>query len=166
MREHLSREGLQWHDLPDVYVRLHKDELGYPPKDWEQLKAEPTERSDVLRIKSIPFFARGLAYQDEIRVGTSAEGYSPIFESVVTRSGYSTVRLMIEKNEDRQKLIDYFTGVGTLLEFDGNLVALAIPRDRFDQVSEYIVDEKKKGRWDAEDGFLIIDDASGARSQT
>jgi thioredoxin-related protein len=44
-----------------------------------------------------------------------------------------------------------------MLEFDGRLVALAVPKERFAKVSKYIASQKKEGRWDAEDGFLIID---------
>ena len=147
-----------WEGLPDIYVRLQKDELGYPPKDWEQLKAEPTDLPDVFRIKSIPHYARGLAWEDEVSVTKSEEGYYPVFQAVAKRSGYSTVRLMIEKDENRRGLIDFFTKRDTLLEFDGDLVALAIPRHRFDEISEYVFNEKQRGRWDSEDGFLIIDD--------
>jgi hypothetical protein len=148
----------QWEKLPDIYVRLQKDELGYPPKEWEQLKAEPTGSVNVFRIKNIPHYARGLAWDDEVSVMKSNEGYYPVFRAVVKRSGYSTVRLMLEKHEDRQKLINFFTERDTFLEFDGDLVALAIPRHRFDEISQYVFNEKQKGRWDSEDGFLITDD--------
>lgn len=158
MKQTNSTERQRWEALPDIYVRLHRDELGYPPKDWEQLKAEPTDLPDVFRIKNIPHYARGLAWEDEVSVTTSEEGYYPVFKAVVKRSGYSTMRLMIEDDEDREKLIDYFTKHDTFLEFDGRLVALAIPRNNFDEISEYICAEKDRGRWDAEDGFLIIDD--------
>src|SRR5205807_8458545 len=99
-----QQEREQWEELPEIYIRLHKDELGYPPKEWEQLKAEPTEKPDVFRIKNIPFYARGVAWEDEVSVTKSEEGYYPAFSSVVKRSGYSTVRLMIQHDEDRQKL--------------------------------------------------------------
>ena len=141
-----QQEREQWEGLPDVYIRLHKDELGYPPRDWEQLKAEPTDRPDVFRIKNIPFYARGVAWEDEVSVTTSEEGYYPVVKSVVTRSGYSTVRLMVNETEDRQKLIDYFTERETFLEFDGRLATLAIPKHRFDEISEYVVNEKQRGR--------------------
>jgi hypothetical protein len=148
----------RWAALPEIYVRLHKDELGYPPMDWEQLKAEPTKMRGIYRIKNIPHYARGLAWEDEVSVTTSEEGYYPVFKAVVKRSGYSTMRLMIAATEDRQELIQYFTRHETFLEFDDRLVALAIPRHQFAQVSEYVCDQKDKGRWDAEDGFLIIDE--------
>jgi hypothetical protein len=151
-------ERKTWQRLPDVFVRLHKDQIGYPPKEWEQLKAEKTDSPDVFKIKSIPFYARGLAYDDEIATGTSPEGYEPVFVKVKRRSGFSTMRLFLSKEEDHDGIVQYFTKRGVLLEFNGDLVALAIPRDAFEQISDYVCDEKDKGRWDAEDGHLVIDD--------
>src|SRR5437016_4416599 len=153
-----QQERKQWEDLPEIYIRLHKDELGYPPGQWEQLKVEQTQDPDIFRIKNIPFYARGLAWEDEVCVTTSEEGYYPVFNSVVKRSGYSTVRLWISEGEERQELIDYFTKRETFLEFNGRLVALAIPRQKYDEVMEHVCNEKDKGRWGAEDGFLIVDE--------
>jgi hypothetical protein len=158
-------ERTEWGKLPDLYVRLVRDNLGYPPKDWEQLKGESTGERGAYRIKSIPHYARGLAWEDEVSVTTSAEGYYPVVEKVIQRSGYSTVRLLIKSNEDRQELILHFTKMDTLLEFEGSLVALAIPRNRFDEVSEYVFQEKQRGRWDSEDGFLIIDADEDPKTQ-
>ena len=152
----ISRET--WAELPDLYVKLQKDELGYPPREWEQLKGEPLGIAERYRIKSIPYYARGLALEDEVLTGTSLEGYSPVVQGVTKRSGYSTMRLMIKPSEDREVLIRDFSKRGVLLEFSGRLVALAIPRDQFDEVSNYICDEKARGRWDAEDGYLVINE--------
>jgi hypothetical protein len=152
----ISRET--WADFPDVYVKLQKDELGYPPRQWEQLKGEPTGIAEGFRIKSIPHYARGLALGDEVLTGTSPEGYSPVVQRVTKRSGYSTMRLMIKPSEDKEALISDFTKRGVLLEFAGQLVALAIPRDQFEEVSNYVCDEKDRGRWDAEDGYLVMDE--------
>jgi hypothetical protein len=45
-----------------------------------------------------------------------------------------------------------------MVEFDGRLVARAIPQNQFNELSEYIFAEKEKGRWDSEDGYLIVDE--------
>lgn len=152
----ISRET--WAELPDLYVKLQKDELGYPPKEWEQLKGEQLGSTAGFRIKSIPHYARGLALEDEVLTGTSSEGYSPVIQHVTKRSGYSTMRLMIKSSEDKDALIREFVNRNVLLEFAGKLVALAIPREQLDEVSNYVCEQKDCGRWDAEDGFLIIDE--------
>ncbi|HUN82793.1 MAG TPA: DUF4265 domain-containing protein [Terracidiphilus sp.] len=153
-----SAEREKWEQWPDLYVRLQKDELGYPPKEWEQLKGEPTGQENVYRIKSIPFYARGIAFDDEVATETSPEGYSPVVAKVVKRSGFSTMRISLSEKEDRNAIIQDFTRRGAFLEFNGRLVAVAIPRNVFDEVSDYICEEKDTARWDAEDGFLIVDD--------
>src|SRR5262249_26105144 len=94
-------EQKPWEALPEIYVRLHKDELGYPPREWDQLRVEPTDEPAVLRSKNIPQCARGLSLEDEVKVSTSTEGYYPCCESVVRRSGYSPVWLRISKDKDQ-----------------------------------------------------------------
>lgn len=151
-------EERYWRRLPEVFFRLTKDEDGYPPRDWEGLKAEPTTEPDTYRIKSVPFFVRNVAYHDEVRTGTSEEGYFPVYASVSKRSGFSVIRLIINESEDRTALTEYFASRGCLVEFKGRLVAIAIPRSVYREISEYVCREKDGGRWDAEDGHLAIDD--------
>jgi len=142
----------RWEKLPEVWFRLERDDEGYPPKDWEGLKAEPTERDNIYRIKSVPFYAPEVAYEDEVRTSTSDEG-DRVFESVVQRSGYSTLRLWIEETEDRYALVEDLTNRGCLVEFKGRLVAVGIPGRVFGDMSGYIYSEKERERWDAEDGY-------------
>ena len=75
-------EERRWRRLPEVHFRLEKDEDGYPPKDWESLKAEPTDGRNIYRIKSVPFFDRRIAYHDEVLTCTSPEGWFPVFETL------------------------------------------------------------------------------------
>jgi Domain of unknown function (DUF4265) len=98
-----------------------------------------------------------LLNHDEVRTCTSEDGFSPVFESVQKRSGHSTVRLLVDEKEGRVLLTEYFTSHGCLVEFNGRLVAIGIPESAFDQISDYIGEEKDRGRWDAEDGYLVID---------
>jgi hypothetical protein len=146
-----------WRRLPEVWFRLQKDEDGYPPKDWEGLKAEPTDVSGTYLIKSVPFFARKIADEDEVTTGTSGGRIFPVFQAVSRRSGYSVMRLIIKETEDSAALTDYFNSKDCLVEFKGRLVAVAIPKAAFEEVSEFIGSEKDKERWDAEDGYLVID---------
>jgi len=151
-------EERRWRRLPKVYFKLEKDEDGYPPEEWEGLKAEPVEEPETYRIKSVPFYASQVAYGDEVRTCTSDEGFFPVFKAVSRRSGFSTVRLWLAEAEDRSTLADFFSGRGCLVEFDGRLMAIGIPKTAFEDISEYIAAEKDRGRWDAQDGYLVIDD--------
>lgn len=148
----------QWRRLPDIWFKLEKDELGYPPKDWESLKGEPTDQANIYRIKNVPFFAKGVAYGDEVLASTSEEGFARVFNSVNRRSGYSTVRLWISDSEDRNALTTYFTDRRCVIELSSNfcnrLVAIAIPKAAFEEIDAYIDSESSNGRWEAQDGYL------------
>lgn len=97
----VKKDSKDWHDLPHVFARVKQDELGYPPKTVGTAQGAATRNPDIFVLKSIPFFARGLSCDDEVAVTTSPEGYFPVIQTVVKRSGYSTIRLMIDGNEDK-----------------------------------------------------------------
>lgn len=156
-----SQEWIEWNNLPNVYAYRKKDEDDYPPTEWEQLKAKPTDIEGIYQLKNIPFFARGLASDDEVVTQIVAEGFSPVIKSIYKRSGFSTVRILITDEEDRQALINHFTKYGCRLEFCREFkghVAIAIPKDSFDEVYGYILKGKESGRWGAEDGFIAEDE--------
>lgn len=145
----------KWDALAEIFVHLQRDDVGYPPKEWEQLKAERTASPHEYKVRSVPFFARGLAYDDLVTTKTSSEGYDPVVDSVVERGGYSTMRLVISESEDTGQLVSELTHHGCLVELDGNLVAIGIPSEPLDLVSGYLCAGKESGRWDAEDGFIF-----------
>jgi hypothetical protein len=143
-----------WRRLPVVWFRREQDEDGYPPQDWEGLKAEPTGEPDQYCIKSVPFFARDVGWEDEVRARKSDEDDSIEFEAVVKRSGYSVKRIWIGESEDRSAVVEYFIERDCVVEAKGRLVTIAIPRDRRDEVERYIEAETGRERWDHEDGYL------------
>ena len=143
-----------WRRLPVIWFRLEQDEEGYPPQDWEGLKGEPSGGSHLFRVKSVPFFVRGVGWEDEVRARRSDEDDSLEFESVSRRSGYSVKRLWIGDSEDRSAVVEYFIERDCVVETKGRLVALAIPSLRFEEVAGHINTETDRGRWDSEDGYL------------
>jgi len=149
----------RWRRLPEVWFRLEKDDDGYPPKEWEGLKSEKTGQPDTYKIKNVPFFARDVAYDDEVQAVVSEEGDYLAFRTVSKRSGYSTVRLwMTSENEDSSALTTYLSDRACLVEFAPNfgnrLVAVGIPRTVFSEVDAFITAGREKGRWDAQDGYI------------
>jgi hypothetical protein len=158
-----SEQYLEWKDLPNVYAYREKDEDDFPPKEWEQLKARPTRVEGVYELESIPFFARDLAIGDEVKTEAIPGDFSPVVRTIHKRSGFSTVRIVISENEDREALIKYLTGLGCRLEFcreyEG-LVAIAIPAKTFEQVYDYLRAGRDSERWGAEDGFIAADETS------
>lgn len=156
-----SEQYLEWKTLPNVYAYREKDNDDFPPMEWEQLKAKPTHLEGVYQLKNIPFFARGLALEDEVVTQVVSGDFSPVVRSVHKRSGFSTVRIVISHDENRQALVDYLTALGCSLEFcreyEG-LVAIAIPKKTFQTAYDYLLVGRDSERWGAEDGFIALDE--------
>jgi len=147
-----------WRRLPRVFFRLQRDEDGYPEKDWEGLKSEPTGAPNTYRIMSSPFFDRNVAFRDEVLARASDEGGFVVFHSVTKRSGYSTVRLLIQEEEDTIAVVKHFRSLGCLVQCNGIHASLAIPQISYEKVSETIDAGMESGRWGADDGYLASED--------
>ena len=151
-------EERYWRRLPRVFFRLQKDEDGYPERDWEGLKSEPTGAPNTYRIMSSPFFDRNVAFRDEVLTRASDEGDFVVFHSVTKRSGYSTVRLLIQEEGDTMAVVKHFMSLGCLVQCNGSHASLAIPQTSYEKVSESIDAGMQSGRWGAEDGYLADED--------
>ncbi len=76
-------------DLPEVSAT-------WPPFSTERIFVQKTAVKSEGQVKSIPFFARGISYDDIIHVGIDRVREELMFESVVRESGHSTVRILLE----------------------------------------------------------------------
>ncbi len=52
-------------DRTKILFRLQRDEVGYPPTDWESLWATPLG-SNQFEIDNVPFYIRGISSGDVI----------------------------------------------------------------------------------------------------
>lgn len=149
-------EDGRWRRLPDIWFHRERDEDGYPPKEWEGLKSEPT--ANAYRIKSIPFFARGVAYDDLLTATKADDGDYLVFKDVVSHSGYSAIRLWLGEDESVEEVTKSLTDRRCLIEsapnFGHRLIAVAIPPAEFQETYLYIARGKDDGRWDTEDGHI------------
>src|ERR1700745_4067169 len=104
---------MTWHPIYDwkveIWFRIEKDEDGYPrSKDWEQLLAWPVLESDrCFSIESIPFFVKGVARGDIVKVKVSEnaevqEGEFFEYESIVERGGHNTYRLLLREKRPNE----------------------------------------------------------------
>ena len=108
-----------------LIVPLEKIEVDYPPVDYEELWATPTEEEQY-RIENIPFFALGLARGD--LVSAAAEQESLRFREVVQASGHSTIRLLVQREDAVPGVVEKFARLGCDSEITyGRLVALDVP---------------------------------------
>jgi len=151
-------EERRWRRLPEIWFRLEKDADGYPPREWEGLKSEPTGKPDVYRIKCSPFFARDIAYDDEVLTVKAEDGDYLIFKAVSKRSGYSTIRLWIPENESAAVVMDSLIERACLVESASNLgrrlITIAVPPSTFEDVDSFISVQRETRHWGVQDGYI------------
>ncbi len=134
-----------------VVFRIAKDDDGYPPEDVEALWG--IRRADGIELDNIPFFAKGVALGDVVRVEQAPDGALE-FESVVRRGGHSTYRiLLIEKQaEDPQHAMDELIALGLSVEEDAGLLAVDVPPEvSLDGIRQRLFEGIDSGRWEVEE---------------
>jgi hypothetical protein len=149
----------------EIWFPVEKDKDGYPTsKNWEQLLARPLlERDDYFQIESIPFFLKNVSLGDIVRARTVTnseidEGEVFEFDTVLDRGGHNTYRLLLKKKhpDDPQFTENELLKRGLAVEEqDGDFFAVDVPPS-VDQkaIDEYLVNERKAGRWELQDGYL------------
>jgi hypothetical protein len=151
----MNRTSIQ-DDFVEVRFEIVKDADGYPEsRSAEALLCKPSDpECKTCVVKSIPFFLKDVAYGDTISTTTDPEGCLH-FEAVIGRGGYSIYRLFLHDSSQKETLIRRLLDFDTLVESEGDLVALAVPPTTdADAVVDYILAGKERGAWGAQDGYI------------
>ncbi|MGW0806969.1 DUF4265 domain-containing protein [Nonomuraea sp. NPDC002799] len=141
-----------------VVFELEQDEDGWPPAGSERLWATPAGPG-LVRLDNIPFFARGVACGDVVRVEADAEG-TVWAKEVVEFSDNCTIRVVPDRNGDLEgdliTVLDLFAPLG--VEGEGferfGLVALNIPPAADLAGAKRLLVEGQDGWWDYEEGCV------------
>ncbi|WP_394614187.1 DUF4265 domain-containing protein [Lentzea sp. JNUCC 0626] len=116
--------------MTKVVFDLDQDDEGWPPVGSERLWGEKTGKAE-LRLLNTPFFVRGIAFGDRIRIRPDHERREFLFDGVVAESDHSTVRIVFVRGDDgreavESRLRDAGCDIGTLSQFP-NLIAVNVP---------------------------------------
>ncbi|WP_031517473.1 DUF4265 domain-containing protein [Streptomyces sp. NRRL F-5123] len=146
-------------DCVKVYFRLEVDEDGWPPASVESLWAVDLGDGSV-RVDNTPWFVRGVASGDIIRVEADDEGIRWAGETVQA-SGHCTIRLIVLRDGGsevaRRTVLERFHRLGTTgegIERFG-MVALDVPPEAdLPQVKELLERGESEGAWEWEEGCV------------
>ena len=159
----MTVNGVEQDADPPEHVRvvfeLPVDSEGWPPARTERLWAERVGE-DTVRLDNIPFFVRGFALGDVVRIVVDDDGVLWAKEAVEC-SANCTIRIIPAKNghleEEHQAVLDAFAPFGV----DGEglshfgLVALNIPADvDISRVKRLLIQGAASGRWHYEEGCV------------
>jgi hypothetical protein len=98
---------------------------GWPPYDVEHIWVEST--SEGYRVKSIPFFIKGIAYGDIVKATVDSNGYVDEWTTLI-ESPNSTLWILEHKKTD---IADKLIQIGCLVEIEqiDSLIAVNVPAD-------------------------------------
>ncbi|MET8687948.1 DUF4265 domain-containing protein [Streptomyces sp. NPDC004732] len=120
-------------DKPD---RLYKVAFDLPGEvaDWAQASSERlwTGKTSVqmeVEVRNTPFYVKGVAYGDIVRVRPDHERRELVFEEFVSEGGHSTVRVIIRAEGARGVVDDVLRSFECSWEIDatGYLWAIDVP---------------------------------------
>jgi hypothetical protein len=150
-----------------VHFDLPRDDADWPPVDVESLWAE-TVSGDVVRLTNVPWFVRGIANGDLVRVKPDADGVLWATEHVEW-SGNCTIRVVPFSSGplrgSRQRVLDAFEPFGVTGEGiqQYGLVALEVPPGAdLAGVQRVLRAGARDGWWDYEEGCVGDDWAAAA----
>ncbi|WP_244888810.1 DUF4265 domain-containing protein [Streptomyces purpureus] len=139
-------------DHVKVHFRLEVDEDGWPPASVESLWAVDLGDGTV-RLDNTPWFVRGVASDDVIRVAVDDEGVHWAGETV-RASENCTIRLIVMKDGGsgaaRQTVLETFHRLGTTGEGieQFRMVALDVPPDAdLRRIRKLLEHGEAKGWW-------------------
>lgn len=112
-----------------VRFPLPADDDGWRPAVEESLWAQRTDRSDEMIVDNTPFFIRGIAWRDRIRVN-ELPGGALEYAELVAESGHSTVRVLVIEESELTGIGERVTELGCTAERVGaypQLLAVDVP---------------------------------------
>lgn len=107
------------------------------------------------RLDNIPFFARSVALGDVVSATREADG-TLRFAGLVTESGHSTLRVLINDPEDVQRVRDELRAMGCDSErWRTSLIAVDVPPGiEYAEVRAYLERGERSGEFEYEEACL------------
>ncbi|MFD3961657.1 MULTISPECIES: DUF4265 domain-containing protein [Streptomyces] len=122
--------------MADKPERLYKVAFDLPDKtaDWARASSERlwTGKTSVqmeVQVRNTPFYVKGIAFGDIVRVRADHERREFVFEEFVSEAGHSTVRVIIKDDDARDMIDAMLRGFECSWEIDttGYLWAIDVP---------------------------------------
>jgi hypothetical protein len=137
-------------DSLKVIFLLERDERGYPPVERELLWCNPGP-AGTYEIANIPYFVRGIALWDLVRVEHDPLG--PRFAGRVMTRNHSTIRLAGPDLDIAEREL---RALGCDAEWSGrwNILAVDVPHEVAVRARGYIEAGAATHRWDYEEGSV------------
>ncbi|MCT2587964.1 DUF4265 domain-containing protein [Actinophytocola gossypii] len=115
--------------LHKIAFDLSEDAAAWARAAVEKLWVEKTDVRMEVRVRNVPFYAKGVAFGDVVRVRIDHERRQIVYEEFVSESGHSAVRLIIMDDDANSRVVDVLRAHDCWWEVDisGRLWAVDVP---------------------------------------
>ena len=121
---------------------------GGPPVTSERLWAAKTKVKLHLEVRNVPFYVRNVAYGDVVLVRPDNERREIVYERLISESGHSTVRLLINDPDSRWTLEKLLSAVDATWEMGRSDSYWAVdikPEVNYSALRAALIDLKNRG---------------------
>ncbi|MEU7306200.1 DUF4265 domain-containing protein [Streptomyces sp. NPDC007206] len=141
-----------------VAFDLTAERPNWPPVSVERLWGEKTGVKFEIRIVNIPFFARGIAFGDLVRVRPDNERRELVFDEFTRESGHSTVRIITLRQEFKSELEARLAESGCSWELAPrleNYMAVDIPSTvEYRELREWLISRTSAGEIEIQESAI------------
>ncbi|HHD78089.1 MAG TPA: DUF4265 domain-containing protein [Epsilonproteobacteria bacterium] len=133
-------------------------------EDWHNFSVETLWgekiNKDVYKIASIPFFAKGISFDDLIKVKLDQDK-KLFYDKHISKGDYCTYRFLFDDNDpdatSRRKYLDLLSSYGDMEYYDeSDLYALSVPKKKVHELYKILNQLEKDEILDFEEGDCIL----------
>lgn len=134
-----------------IVVPLHEDWHGFSS---ETLWGEKIDR-DIYRIDSIPFFAKGISFDDVVKVKTNKDNRL-VYQKTILKGNYCTYRVVFDENinsKEKNKYLNLLQNYGDVEIYEEkDLYALSVPKKKVHELYKILSQLERDKILDFEEG--------------
>ncbi|GAB3931467.1 hypothetical protein GCM10029976_035600 [Kribbella albertanoniae] len=149
--------------LYKVAFDLPEDIAHWARASAERLWVEKTDRKLEVRVRNTPFYVKGVAFGDLVKVKPDGERRELVFDEFVSESGHSTVRVIIKDPDSIGLVNDLLRGLECSWEIDSSELLWAIdvpPQIDYRSLRLSLLDLNSKGKIGIEEGAIASEHRS------
>lgn len=143
--------------LYKVAFDLPEEIAAWAPGTTERLWTGKTSVRMEVQVRNTPFYVKGIAFGDVVRVRPDQERRELVFDDFVSESGHSTVRVVLSDEGVRDTMTDLLNDFGCSWEIDttGLLWAIDVPPNvDYESMRADLLRIKDEGRIGVEEAAL------------
>lgn len=143
--------------LFQVAFDLPEETAAWAPGGSEQMWVAKTAVKLQVEVRNIPFYVKGIAYADIVRVRVDHDRQELVFDEFVEESGHSTIRVILRDENAEETLSSLFARHDCSWEVDATNILWAVdisPAVDYGNLQQQLLVLRGEGKIDLQESAL------------